>query len=717
MVYKAHNGPDGKYQTVKEHLENVSRLCADYAIPELREYARLCGLLHDLGKYTAAFQKHINGAKIRVEHARYEAQEISGRKGGLYLPMVEYCIAGHHCGLHDGGTKADTGDVASLHGLLKRERDDYSAYKNDIRFTMPDDRLAAFMNGCKTKEDIIELYAFLTRYLFSCLTDADFIDTERFFSPGSERGVHGSFEKALELLNEKLDSFRPVTELQKARSALQAQVYRRVRDKADVYFLDMPTGSGKTLCSLKAALETAIREKKKRIIYIIPYVSIIEQTADIFGEIFGDVLPVLQHHSNYNFDTDADEDESTAEKLKRACENWDADLIVTTNIQFFESLYHYKGSRLRKLHNLADSLLVFDEFHMLPTKYIQPCLRAVGYVTKYLNSAALIMSATMPDYSAYLKKYLPDCSVVSAVDDRSLFGVFEKCRYSFVGQKSLEEVAAMTEVRGGVLVVVNSRKTAKKLFNLCREKGAAYHLSTHMTPDHRSRIIGEIKLRLEAGESISVISTSLIEAGVDLDFRAVLRENAGLDNIIQSGGRCNREGKMKRGEVIVFETGSAYGEVAIKANITRSLFDEYDSITGEDCIKEYYRRLFEWNDELISKNSITEEMTSLRPDAIPFRSYADSFGLVDSETVGILIPDEENAALTDDIAALRQGVLSVKRGLQKYCASVRMYEFKNMMEMGIIEQLPGGVWMLNNSAYYDKDFLGLDLEREVNYII
>ncbi len=716
-MFKAHTGPNNTFQTLKEHLENVSELCAGYAIPELQDYARLCGLLHDLGKYTRSFQKRINGANIQVEHARYGAQEINGKGKGSYLPMVEYCIAGHHSGLHDGGTKADNSDIASLHGLLKREREDCSAYRNEIEFTMPKDSLPSFMKGCKTAEDVIELYAFLTRYLFSCLTDADFIDTERFFSPGAERGVHGSFEKALELLNKRLDSFRPTTKLQKARSEIQSQVYRRMRDGADVYFIDMPTGSGKTLCSLKAALETAIREKKKRIIYIIPYVSIIEQTADVFENIFGDVLPVLQHHSNYSFDTEANEDENTADKLKRACENWDADLIVTTNIQFFESMYHYKGSRLRKLHNLADSVIVFDEFHMLPTQYIQPCLRAVGYITKYLHSTALIMSATMPDYSAYLEKYLPGSSVAGAVEDKSLFGAFEKCRYSYVGQKSLEEIAAMAGERGSTLVIVNSRKTAKRLFNLCREDGEAYHLSTYMTPAHRSKVIGEIRSRLDAGADVTVISTSLIEAGVDLDFRTVMRENAGLDNVVQAGGRCNREGKMESGDVIVFETGSAYGEVAIKANITRSLFEEYGNITGEDCIKEYYRRLFAWNDELISKNSITEDMMVLKPDAIPFRSYAESFGLIDNETIGILIPDEENAELMKDIEALRQGNLSVKRRLQKHCASVRHYEFKTMLEMGIVEQLPGGVWMLSNSAYYDKEFVGLDLEREANFIL
>ena len=719
MIYKAHWTPAGKYQTVREHLESVSRLCADYAVPELKEYARLCGLLHDLGKYTKAFQRRVNGDNVKpVEHARYGAQELSGKKPTGYLPMVEYCIAGHHSGLHDGGTRADNEDAATLHGLMKRHREDYSAFKNEIDYTMPEDRLPEIMKGCKTKEEIIELYAFLTRYLFSCLTDADFIDTERFFSPDTDRGLDGDFEKALELLNKKLASFRPKTELQKARGALQNQVYESLREKADVYFMDMPTGSGKTLCSLKAALEKAISEKKKRIIYIIPYVSIIEQTAEVFEDILGDALPVLQHHSNYDFDLDDGEDETTSDKLKRACENWDAGLIVTTNIQFFESLYHYKGSRLRKLHNLADSVVVFDEFHTLPIGYIQPCLRAVGYITKYLGATALIMSATMPDYSELMREYLPGCKAVSAVRDKSLFPAFEKCRYSFAGEISLDEAAAMAEGKGSVLIVVNSRKTAKELFNICRRnREKVYHLSTHMTPAHRTRVIVDIRKSLEAGEDTVVVSTSLIEAGVDLDFNTVMRENSGLDSVIQAGGRCNREGKRSLGEVIVFETGRAYGDIAKKANMTRSLFREFDNVASEECVKEYYRRLFAAGADAIKHNSISAMAEVLRVDAIPFRSYAGQFGLIDNETVGILIPDGENAGLVKNIERLENGVLSVKRKLQKYCASVRHYEFKKMVEMGIVEQLPGGVWVLTNTAYYDKDFVGLDLDREVDYIL
>lgn len=240
-----------------------------------------------------------------------------------------------------------------------------------------------------------------------------------------------------------------------------------------------------------------------------------------------------------------------SDKIKKACENWDAPLIVTTNIQFFESLYNYRSSRLRKLHNLSNSIVIFDEVHMLPSEYIQPCIKAIGYITKFIGSKALLMSATMPDYSKFINEYTSDCKVTDAVPDKSLFRLFSKCTYNYIGRVDLPYIYERSQEYGSSLIIVNRRKTARELYNLC--SGKKYHLSTYMTPQHRSEVISSIRQDLKTGEKLTVISTSLIEAGVDLDFETVFRENAGIDNIIQSGGRCNREGK-KNGDVFVFET-------------------------------------------------------------------------------------------------------------------------------------------------------------------
>ena len=720
MEYIGHTSDDGRKQLLLDHLNGTSKLCRENANEFWADIAEFVGQIHDIGKYTSGFQKRINGAEnIRVEHAICGAKEVAKAPPKSYVPMIEYCVAGHHSGLPDGGTKVDGEEDSTLHGRMKRKTGDYSAYENEVKLEYPKDNLRELFDVSNQRE-IIERYSFFTRYLFSCLTDADFIDTERFVTPNTDRGIDGDFQKAYEKVCEKLNSFKIETKLQESRSIIQEQVYKSVESNANVYTLNMPTGSGKTLCSIRAALKTAIENKKKRIIYVIPYVSIIEQTAKVFEDIFGDVLPVLQHHSNYDFDDDKNEDENeiTSEKLKRSCENWDAKLIVTTNIQFFESLYHYKGRRLRKLHNLADSVIIFDEIHMLPIDYIQPCLRAIGYVTKYLNSTAILMSATMPNYDKFMERYMSGVKIENAVKDTSLFNVFDKCRYEYIGKCELASLAEKAQEYDNALIIVNKRKTARELYDIC--SGNKYHLSTYMTPLHRSEIIAKIKEDIKNGINTTVISTSLIEAGVDLDFKAVFREIAGIDNILQSGGRCNREGKMDMGDVFVFETdGGNYqtkkkSDIIIRANITRNLFEEFENISTDKCIKEYYGRLLNYKEKKIEENTITAIMgNDLRIDGIPFRTYAESFNFIDNQVIGIVIPCDENRGL---IKELKDGKLSVKRNLQRYSASVNKDEFKELFQIGIIETLDCGVCILANTDYYKSD-VGLTLENDVNYFV
>ena len=720
VEYIGHTSDDGRKQLLLDHLNGTSKLCRENANEFWADIAEFVGQIHDIGKYTSGFQKRINGAEnIRVEHAICGAKEVAKAPPKSYVPMIEYCVAGHHSGLPDGGTKVDGEEDSTLHGRMKRKTGDYSAYENEVKLEYPKDNLRELFDVSNQRE-IIERYSFFTRYLFSCLTDADFIDTERFVTPNTDRGIDGDFQKAYEKVCEKLNSFKIETKLQESRSIIQEQVYKSVESNANVYTLNMPTGSGKTLCSIRAALKTAIENKKKRIIYVIPYVSIIEQTAKVFEDIFGDVLPVLQHHSNYDFDDDKNEDENeiTSEKLKRSCENWDAKLIVTTNIQFFESLYHYKGRRLRKLHNLADSVIIFDEIHMLPIDYIQPCLRAIGYVTKYLNSTAILMSATMPNYDKFMERYMSGVKIENAVKDTSLFNVFDKCKYEYIGKCELASLAEKAQEYDNALIIVNKRKTARELYDIC--SGNKYHLSTYMTPLHRSEIIAKIKEDIKNGINTTVISTSLIEAGVDLDFKAVFREIAGIDNILQSGGRCNREGKMDMGDVFVFETdGGNYqtkkkSDIIIRANITRNLFEEFENISTDKCIKEYYGRLLNYKEKKIEENTITAIMgNDLRIDGIPFRTYAESFNFIDNQVIGIVIPCDENRGL---IKELKDGKLSVKRNLQRYSASVNKDEFKELFQIGIIETLDCGVCILANTDYYKSD-VGLTLENDVDCFI
>lgn len=720
MEYYAHTRKDGKRQTVKEHLTGVSEKAEKFSVDLLKPLAKKAGLYHDIGKYAPNFQRRLDDDKVKFSHAACGALEYKklSDKDDVFAPLMEYCIAGHHTGLMDGGTGADNSDSPTLSGTLKRENEytgenDYSAYTTEINFaTLTQEEITPMRNELRSAPnptELIERYAFFTKYVFSCLTDADFLDTEIFCNKNVERGMSGDFKMALDKLNRELSDMPSNTPLRQARSRIQQQAFDNSVNKSHISILDMPTGSGKTLCSLKLALESG----KKRIIYVIPYTSIIEQTANKFEKMFGDVLPVLQHHSNYSYDGNTEEEKKTAEKLKRTCENWDAPLIITTSVQFFQSIYHYKGSALRKLHNLRDSVIVFDEIHLIPTELLRPCLKAVGYITKYLNSEALFLSATMPDYSKLFDKFLPDVNYNKLVTDRTNFKYFKKCEYKDMGRTTLETIAENASRCKNALIVVNTKKTAAELYNLVQ--GEKYHLSANMTPVHRSRVIEVVRNKLKNGEHITVVSTSLVEAGVDLDFNTVFRQLSGLDSILQAGGRCNREGKDDKGYVYVFDIDETYrkgSDLAMRINKTKGLLEKYQDITSYDCIKEYYDGIFDFNQSRIAENSIAkynEQSNSfdrqglMSPYSIPFRSYAMQFEYISADTISIVIDDPNDQTCHELVETLRNGDMSVRRALQKYSVSVYMNVFKDLYSQGVLNDHGTGIFILENQSYYNNE--------------
>ena len=720
MKYYAHTREDGERQTVKAHLTGVSEKAEKFSVDLLKPIAKKASLYHDIGKYALNFQKRLDNDKVKFSHAACGALEYKkfADKNDCFAPLMEYCIAGHHTGLMDGGTVADSSDSPTLSGTLKRENEytgesDYSAYATEIEFaTLTQEERTPLYNellSAKDPTELIERYAFFTKYVFSCLTDADFLDTEIFCNKNVERGMSGDFKMALDKLNRELSDMPSNTPLRQARSRIQQQAFDNSVNKSHISILDMPTGSGKTLCSLKLALESG----KKRIIYVIPYTSIIEQTANKFEKMFGDVLHVLQHHSNYSYDGNTEEEKKTAEKLKKTCENWDAPLIITTSVQFFQSIYHYKGSALRKLHNLRDSVIVFDEIHLIPTELLRPCLKAVGYITKYLNSEALFLSATMPDYSKLFDKFLPDVNYNKLVTDRTNFKYFKKCEYKDMGRTTLETIAENASRCKNALIVVNTKKTAAELYYLVQ--GEKYHLSANMTPAHRSRVIEVVRKKLENGEHITVVSTSLVEAGVDLDFNTVFRQLSGLDSILQAGGRCNREGKDDKGYVYVFDIDETYrkgSDLAMRINKTKGLLEKYQDITSYDCIKEYYDGIFDFNQSRIAENSIAkynEQSNSfdrqglMSPYSIPFRSYAMQFEYISADTISIVIDDPNDQTCHELVETLRNGDMSVRRALQKYSVSVYMNVFKDLYSQGVLNDHGTGIFILEYQSYYNNE--------------
>lgn len=717
--YIAHrNEISGAVQTVKEHCENTAALCRNFSIPELKDFMYAVGLLHDVGKFQASFVKRINGANIKVEHSTCGALAAK-EKYTMPVPMalmMEYCIAGHHSGIPDGGFPNDDIDKSTLCGRLKRDYEDFSEYKNEL--ALPElnglEWLKYLFRDCDNKmENVIDKFAFLTRYVFSCLVDADSIDTADFCKERELPGkLNADFSSCLQNIDDKLNSFICKTELQKARTILQNQAFQNINQDAEIYLLNMPTGSGKTLASAKIALERALSKEKKRIIYVIPYNSIIEQTADVLEEIFGGNLEILRHQSTFSYEDEENGSEDYREAAKTAAENWDAPFIITTAVQFFESVYANKRGKLRKVHNMADSILVFDEAHLMPQDYLQPCLQAVAYITRYLHSEAVFLTATMPDFEKLMKEYaLPDSKIVKLIKDTSMFTKFQKCRYSYIGEISSSELLSKCREYPSSLIVVNKKATARELYQECG--GKRYHLSTYMTSYDRKRILKEIRRELKQLEAdypeykdvpedrrITIISTSLIEAGVDLDVYTVFRERSGLDSILQAGGRCNREGKRKMADVFVFDLAEETRQAALdeKANLTKGLLKKYDDVSAVKCIEEYYSRLYFMKADDIQKNTMHQACSDLA--SIPFKEYAEKFELIDSRQVSLVVPcDAQSEQLVEMMKYTKAGNA---RKLQNYTCSVRQKELEDLICQHAADDYGTGIYYLTNKDYYDE---------------
>ena len=731
-TYIAHvNETTKAEQSVKEHSENTAERSKAYSIPEMAEFNYATGLGHDIGKYQVSFDRRIHGENIRVEHSTCGALAAAvtyGNCAPLSL-MMEYCIAGHHSGLPDGGFPNDEPDKPTLQGRMKRKFEDFSTYKQELMLPAIDEKawLQFLIRDCgKSAERLIDKFAFLTRYAFSCLVDADSTDTAAFCKERElPRRLHADFPTCLELVNQKLNNFECRTELQRTRAILQNQAFQRAKQEAEIYLLNMPTGSGKTLASVKIALERAISGNKKRIIYIIPYNSIVDQTAEVFGELFREHLEILRHQSTFNYEEDDNLTEDYREAAKVAAENWDAPFIITTAVQFFESVYANKRGKLRKMHNMADSILIFDEAHLMPQKYLQPCLQAVAFLTRYLHSEAVFLTATMPDFEKLIREYaLPDSRIVELITDKSCFRAFQKCRYCCLGEIEAEELLEKGNRFPSSLMIVNRKDTARKLYRSAA--GKKYHLSTYMTGYDRKRILQEIREELERLEKdfpeyedvpeerrITIISTSLIEAGVDLDVYAVFRERSGLDSILQAGGRCNREGKRSDAEVFVFDFSDESNRASAdeRGNLTKGLLKEYEDISDPACIEAYYERLFFMKKEELQEYVMHRFCSDIR--SIPFVGYAEKFEIIDDKTVSLVVPrDGRSEELVD---ALRYTKSGSARQLQNYTCTLYQKELEDLIRQHAADDFGTGIFCLTNLDYYDQE-TGIQFEAK-DYIL
>lgn len=731
MTYIAHTSENGEIQTVKEHGENVAVLCEKFSVQELASICKEIGKAHDFGKYQESFQKRIRGESIKVEHSICGAKVAFEKYGNSPLGLLmALCIAGHHTGLTDCGTQNDVSDLPTLYGRLKRDTESIDPYKQELPLENlnANELIQLLLKYCdsKSKEEVIECFAFLVRYCYSCLVDADTIDTMRSMGNEPPKPLIADFAECKTLIDETLKAFKGETNLQLARSRIQAQAFENIMADADIYLMGTPTGSGKTLASMKCALERAKKLNKKRIIYVIPYNSIINQTVKDFETLFGDSAQILRHQSSFSYSADDDSENSGLSEDYRqsamfACENWDAQIIITTAVQFFESVYSHRRKKTRKLHNIADSVLVFDEAHLMPVEYLQPCLRAIALATKYLHSEAIFLTATMPEFESLIKRYaLKSSKVLDIVPDKSEFKFFKKNTYKDIGSLSDEALLATAMSFPSSLIVVNKRRTAQRLFKKCQ--GKKYHLSTLMTYRDRTIVIEKVKEELKQlwldypdmkdvppERRIILIATSLIEAGINFDFYTAFRELRGLDNTLQTGGRCNREGKLENGDVFIFSLNDEK-YMSPEQIITKGIIRDFDDISDETAIKAYYERLFAYKRESITKNSLANQCEDIR--LIPFRTYSENMNLIESESVSIIIPQDDKCKELLEKAKY-SGHLNIRK-LQNYCCSIYPKELEDLIRYGAVTAVAGAYVLTDLSRY--KEDIGLQVEGEDCYI-
>ena len=721
--------PKEQWQLLKCHLEEVARL-SEIRADKFRagKIGQLIGLAHDLGKYSHEFQERLEGKRQKVDHATAGAQELVKRLDKAFGKMLAFTVAGHHGGLPDG----HPGSLNNLPERLgKKDIPDFAAFQGEINLLNLQREDCAGLPYPHDRSMKAFTLSFLIRMLYSCLVDADFLDTERFMSEQkaqyrpkaiSLNTIFQRLERKLEVLADKGKKNPSV--INTARQSILQQCLEKADRPAGLFTLTVPTGGGKTYSSLAFGLKHAAIHDKDRVIYVIPYTSIIEQNAEVFRgalEVAGEPPVVLEHHSNFEYPEGSFEDWNPNEKMQRlACENWDMPVVVTTAVQFFESLYANKSSRCRKLHNMANSVIVLDEAQMLPLAYMKPCLWALTELVQNYGATVVFCTATQPAVTELLPGGLTPSELMD--NPQELQQIFKRVDVVDAGDLSDDELAEQMAQEHQVLTILNTRRHARVVFEKVakQEASGVYHLSARMCPAHRKEILGKIREALTNGEACRVVSTQLIEAGVDVDFPKVYRAAAGIDSIAQAAGRCNREGRRQVGNVVIFDPEKhgmpSRGNFGLAAGLTRSTLRHIAKTNQEvlslEAIKYYFQQLMNVKQDELDKKSILENLASgIHDVSFPFATVARDFQLIDSETVSVVVPWDEHARkLIEDVTQAGMGS-NLGRQLQPYIVQVYNFELVELQKARAIRTIDDAVRVVE-PLFYDRQF-GLKDAKDV----
>ena len=650
-------------------------------------FGRAAGLLHDLGKYTPDFQRRLEGATIAAPHSTAGAQEAMARYPTSVGKILAFCVAGHHAGLANAVNGERSLSLADR--LIEQVPRLDPCWQEEVALDAIDPPRIAY----RSQEHIGFCASMFVRMVFSALVDADYLDTEAYYAKVQGTQVRRGGDPSLDELAGRLENYLDDLALRAPKSAVnnvRARVLRSVRghagDSPGMFTLTVPTGGGKTLSSLAFALDHARKHGLSRVVYVIPYMSVVEQTSAVFRDALGSGRGgedhfVLEHHSA--FDEERLGERSGADKLRLAMENWDAPVVVTTAVQFFESLFARRPSRCRKVHNIANSVVVLDEAQTLPLRHLRPCVAALDELARNWRTSVVLCTATQPalrdgdfpDGFRDVRELAPDPARLAAESRRT--------RIKSVGTLDdnalVEKLGAVSQV----LCIVNTRRHARDLYTALGDVDGACHLTTLMCAVHRRLRLQHVRAALAKGEPVRLVATSLVEAGVDIDFPQVWRAQAGLESIIQAAGRCNREGRAPSADVFVFEPEDGEGhrtppDVGQLADAARAVMRAHEDPLTLDAIRAYFQEVY-WtrgDDGLDSKRImrlLNERGTSLD---FPFETVARHFRLIDTAMVPIIVPNPFGGAEIREVAGLvrelewieRPG--SIARKLQPYSVQI-----------------------------------------------
>ena len=697
-----------EWERLEDHLKEVSgtagKNATDFGACAIAE---ITGWLHDLGKVKPAFQGKLHGVQSNVSHsgegARYALENF-----GLPGKLIAFCIAGHHSGLPNGLDRAAGRPATPLAERLHQAED----------VSLPDGVMlpAAVMPGplADLSEKPFFEMQFFTRMLFSALVDSDFIETEGFYSPDAPRGARTDLEALRTALTTRLAEFgTPLTPVNRLRAEVLEAAEKAARQPPGLFTLTVPTGGGKTLASLRFALDHAQAHGLRRVIYVAPFTAIIEQTADVFRDALKDQDAVLEHHSSFDAE-DTFADETQAERMKLAAQNWDRPVVVTTAVQFFESLFANRTQKCRKLHNIARSVIVLDEAQTLPVNYLSPCLAAMKELVRGYGCSVVLCTATQPairdDDGLRADEAIPAGATREiAPDPPDLYRRLKRVEARFAGPMGNDDLAARVAGRKA-LVIVNNKRQARAIYDLLAQ-GNALHLSTNMTAAHRRDVLA----RVRDGFDGPVISTALVEAGVDLDFPEVWRAVAGLDSIVQAAGRCNRNGKLDQlGQVHVFEPEDGFPpppELQQNAEIARDILRAHaDDPLSPEAVRAYFQRLYWDRDaDLDSRGIMTRiKETGNRLD-FPFADIAHDFRLIEEVTRPLIIGAGPYGTDAEARRFLEHGKYpgSIARAMQRFTVSVSPRVRDELVRVGAAhvvrpDEFEDQFVALDNARLYDN---------------